>query len=63
MEWSDAATCKSFLSDLITRAQAEGSHCTGVLYWEPEGYQSWSHYSKAAFDNTGKPTNALDAFK
>ena len=63
MEWTEAAACKSFLSDLLARAQADGSHCTGVLYWEPEGYQSWSHYSKAAFDNSGKPTIALDAFK
>ena len=63
MEWTEAATCKSFLSDLIARGKADGSHCTGVLYWEPEGYQSWSKYSKAAFDNSGKPTVALDAFK
>lgn len=63
MEWTEAAVCKSFLGDLIYWAKAEGSHCTGVLYWEPEGYQSWSHYPKAAFDNNGKPTAALDAFK
>ncbi|MCR5709259.1 MAG: arabinogalactan endo-1,4-beta-galactosidase [Bacteroidales bacterium] len=63
MEWQDASTCRDFLADLISRAKAEDSHCTGVLYWEPEGYQSWSHYSKAAFDNSGKPTAALDAFK
>ena len=63
MEWTEAETCRSFLSDLIGRAKADGSHCTGVLYWEPEGYQAWSHYSKAAFDNNGKPTIALDAFK
>ena len=63
MEWTEAETCRSFLSDLIGRAKVDGSHCTGVLYWEPEGYQAWSHYSKAAFDNNGKPTIALDAFK
>ena len=62
MEWTEAATCKSFLSDLIKRASAANSHCTGVLYWEPEGYHAWSGYSKAAFDNTGKPTVALEAF-
>ncbi len=63
MEWTDAAVCKSFLTDLIARAQAPASHCTGVLYWEPEGYFAWSGYSKCAFDNNGKPTIALDAFK
>lgn len=64
MDWNEASTCRQFLSDLIgrTKNRAE-SHCTGVLYWEPEGYQAWSHYSKAAFDNSGKPTVALDAFK
>lgn len=63
MDWTEAAACKRFLSDLITRAKADGSHCTGVLYWEPEGYHAWSGYSKAAFDNNGKPTIALDAFQ
>jgi len=64
MDWKDAATCKSFLSDLISRTHdTSASHCTGVLYWEPEGYHAWSGYSKAAFDNGGKPTAALDAFK
>ena len=64
MDWSDATTCRQFLSDLIARTKdTAASHCTGVLYWEPEGYQAWSGYGKAAFDNTGKPTVALDAFK
>ena len=64
MDWNDATTCRQFLSDLIARTKdTAASHCTGVLYWEPEGYQAWSGYGKAAFDNTGKPTAALDAFK
>ena len=63
MDWNDAATCRDFLKDLIgrTKNMAE-SHCVGVLYWEPEGYHAWSGYSKCAFDNSGKPTVALDAF-
>ena len=64
MDWNDATSCRQFLSDLIARTKdTAASHCTGVLYWEPEGYQAWSGYGKAAFDNTGKPTAALDAFK
>ena len=64
MEWTEAETCRTFLADLISRSMnVTDSHCTGVLYWEPEGYHAWSHYSKAAFDNGGKPTAALDAFK
>ena len=64
MDWTEAATCRDSLTDLIARAKNEtDGHCTGVLYWEPEGYHAWSKYGKAAFDNSGKPTVALDAFK
>ena len=34
----------------------------GVVYWEPEGAQSWSGYALSAWNNDGKPTKALDAF-
>ena len=39
------------------------STCEGVFYWEPECSNNWNGYDKGAFDNTGKPTAALDAFK
>jgi arabinogalactan endo-1,4-beta-galactosidase len=35
----------------------------GVLHWEPESYNNWQGYTLGAFDNSGKPTTALDAFK
>ena len=35
----------------------------GVLYWEPEGARSWSHYNLSAWQADGKPSAALDAFK
>ncbi|WP_293892201.1 glycosyl hydrolase 53 family protein [Flavobacterium sp.] len=35
----------------------------GVLYWEPEGARSWSHYNLSAWQADGKPSPALDAFK
>ncbi len=35
----------------------------GVIYWEPEGAKSWSSYSLSAWQNDGKPSLALDAFK
>ena len=62
MSWDEPDACFSFISELITKSKATGK-CRGVLYWEPEGYVAWSHYTKAAFDNDGKPTRALDAFK
>ena len=39
------------------------STCEGVFYWEPECNSGWNGYDKGAFDNSGKPTAALDAFK
>lgn len=34
----------------------------GVIYWEPEGARSWSHYALSAWGDNGKPTKALEAF-
>jgi len=34
----------------------------GVLYWEPEGAKSWSHYQLNCWQDDGKPSPALDAF-
>lgn len=34
----------------------------GLIYWEPEGAASWSHYGLSAWGKDGKPTKALDAF-
>ncbi|MCL1938545.1 MAG: arabinogalactan endo-1,4-beta-galactosidase [Candidatus Azobacteroides sp.] len=64
MSWDQAETCKNFLTDLIAKAQAvPQNQCLGLFYWEPEGYVKWSGYTLSAFDNSGRPTAALDAFK
>ena len=63
MPWDQAETCKAFLTDLIAKAKTvSNSKCLGVFYWEPEGYVNWSGYTLSAFDNTGRPTVALNAF-
>ncbi len=63
MPWDQAAACKSFLTDLIAKVKSVGGNKgLGVLYWEPQSYGSWKGYTLGAFDNTGKPTEALDAF-
>ena len=63
MPVDQAATCKLFLTDLITRVRSlAGSKGLGVLYWEPECHNNWKGYKMGAFDETGKPTVALDAF-
>ena len=63
MSWDQSAACKSFLDDLITKTVSlTGSKGLGILYWEPEAYNNWQGYTLGAFDNSGKPTNALNAF-
>ena len=61
MDVSNAAGCKAMLTDLMTRSASLGQNCLGVFYWEPEAYR-WKNYNKGAFDSTGKPTIAMDAF-
>jgi arabinogalactan endo-1,4-beta-galactosidase len=64
MSWDQAAACNSFLSDLITKVKSvPNGKGIGVLYWEPESYNNWQGYTLGAFDNSGKPTVALNAFK
>jgi Arabinogalactan endo-1,4-beta-galactosidase len=64
MSWTDSSACKSFLSDLISKTKSvSNNRGRGVFYWEPEAYNNWQGYTLGAFDNNGKPSNALDAFK
>lgn len=64
LPWDDAAACKNFIADLVTKTKSiAGNKGLGVLYWEPQSYNNWQGYTLGAFDNSGKPTVALDAFK
>lgn len=64
MSWDQADACKAFLTDLIAKVKSiSNKRGCGVLYWEPEAYSNWKGYTLGAFDNDGKPTVALDAFK
>lgn len=63
MDASDPADSKSFLLDIIAKTKlVTGGKGLGVFYWEPESY-NWQGYTKGAFDNSGRPTIAMDAFK
>jgi arabinogalactan endo-1,4-beta-galactosidase len=63
MPADDPATCLSFLTDIISKTKSvANSNALGVFYWEPESY-NWQGYGLGAFDNTGKPTIAMNAFK
>ncbi len=39
-----------------------GHRGLGVIYWEPEGAKSWSHYQLNCWQDNGRPSPALDAF-
>lgn len=64
MPWDSAEDCYDFLSDLMAKCKAvPDDKCLGIFYWEPQSYKGWNGYTLGAFDNSGKPTVALDAFK
>lgn len=64
MPWDQPDACKNFITDLISKNQSLSNHMgIGVFYWEPECYNNWQGYGLGAFDNSGKPTTAMDAFK
>ncbi|GHN00351.1 arabinogalactan endo-beta-1,4-galactanase [Cytophagales bacterium WSM2-2] len=63
MPVNDAATAKAFLVDIINKTKAvPGKNGLGVFYWEPECYKDWQGYKLGAFDDSGKPSIALEAF-
>ncbi len=62
MEADHPQTTRDFLTDIITKVNGVANgQGLGVFYWEPEAY-NWQSYGLGAFDTTGKPTIALDAF-
>lgn len=64
MSWDQPAACQAFLTDIIAKTKSlPANKGLGVFYWEPQCYNNWQGYSKGAFDNTGKPTVAMDAFR
>lgn len=62
MPWDKAAVSKTFLSALFARTEVLDK-VLGIFYWEPEAYDNWNDYRLGAFDNSGTPTEALDAFR
>lgn len=64
MAVSDSLACKNFISDLIQKSKSIADNkCLGIFYWEPECYADRYGYKLGAFNNSGQPTIALDAFK
>lgn len=64
MSWTAADSCYALLKKLQADvASLPNGSGLGVFYWEPQCYNGWNGYQKGAFDNTGKPTRAMDAFR
>jgi len=61
MSWDQPDTAFAMLKTLIANTKSVTGGL-GVFYWEPEAYNGWQGYTLGAFDNSGKPTKALDAF-
>jgi arabinogalactan endo-1,4-beta-galactosidase len=63
MPYDQPGAAKSFIADIIAKTKSLSNNMgLGVFYWEPECYNKWNGYTLGAFDNSGKPTIALDAF-
>jgi arabinogalactan endo-1,4-beta-galactosidase len=63
MNWDQPDSSYVFLKDIIAKTKSLGAtKGLGVFYWEPQCMPSWKGYTLGAFDNSNKPTKALDAF-
>ena len=63
MDVNATAACKAFLSNIILKTNSvSGKKRLRVFYWEPQAYNSWKGYNLGAFNTSGKPTEAIDAF-
>lgn len=63
MSWDEPTACNAFIADLIAKVKSlSNNKGLGVFYWEPQAYNNWQGYTLGAFDNSGKPTSALQAF-
>lgn len=64
MSWDEPQACRDYLTAIIAGTRSvKNNKGLGVLYWEPQSYNNWQGYTLGAFDNSGKPTIALNAFK
>ncbi len=64
MPWDQETVSHDFLKDILSKTSAvPGGKGLGVLYWEPQAYANWQGYTLGAFQQNGRPTIALDAFK
>jgi arabinogalactan endo-1,4-beta-galactosidase len=64
LPWDQATAARDAIADLIGKMKTiKDGQGLGVLYWEPQCHNNWKGYKMGAFDNSGRPTEALDAFR
>jgi len=64
MSWDEADSAEIWLKDLFNAVNIlPDQKVLGIFYWEPLAYGGWNGYTLGAFDNNGRPTKALNAFK
>jgi len=64
MSWDAADIAETWLKDLFSSVNAvPDQKVLGIFYWEPLAYGGWNGYTLGAFDNNGRPTKVLNAFK
>ncbi|MGJ1225324.1 glycoside hydrolase family 53 protein [Sphingobacterium siyangense] len=64
MSWDEADIAEIWLKDLFNLVNSvPDQKVLGIFYWEPLAYGGWNGYTLGAFDNNGRPTKALNAFK
>jgi arabinogalactan endo-1,4-beta-galactosidase len=62
-EYTKVQNTYDMLVEVIKAVKAVPGHKgIGVIYWEPEGANSWSNYKLSCWQDDGKPSPALDAF-
>jgi arabinogalactan endo-1,4-beta-galactosidase len=62
MDVTAVAACQQMLTDMMTKIASLNGNGLGLFYWEPESYGGWQSYTLGAFDSSGRPTAAMDAF-
>jgi len=62
-EYTKVQNTYDMLVEVIKAVKAVPDHKgLGVIYWEPQGANSWSRYKLSCWQDDGKPSQALDAF-
>ncbi len=64
MSWDEEDAAYNWLTELIAKSKdIHNSKVLGVFYWEPLAYGNWKGYTLGAFNDQGRPTKVLNAFK